>query len=234
LNEQIKILVELQKIDSEIYALKKELAAYPELQKKLEADFEKKKSRLKTSEEQLKSLQLKQKEKEGDLQGKEEKIRKLQAQLYQLKSNKEYAAMELEIKGGKADTSLLEEEILGLLDAVDQARGAVTGEKEALAAEEKKMKGELAALNQKAETFRVSLSVAETKRKAFTPNLEPKLSAQYERVLKTRDGLAIVPVKNNSCGGCHIGLPPQFVNEVQLQEKLMTCESCARILYWPS
>src|SRR3990167_9254203 len=119
IHEQIKILVELQKIDSEIYRLKKELESHPLLKQKIEADFEKKKSRMKAAEEELKSAQLKQKEKDGDLQSKEEKIKKLQAQLYQLKSNKEYTAMEMEIKGLKADNSVLEEEILKLLDVVD-------------------------------------------------------------------------------------------------------------------
>ncbi|MBI3315774.1 MAG: hypothetical protein HYZ87_02205 [Candidatus Omnitrophica bacterium] len=234
MNEQIKILLELQKIDAEIYRDKKELAKVPELQKKLEADFEKKKSRLRSAEEQSKALQLKQKQKEGDLQTKEEKIKKLQGQLYQLKSNKEYTAMDLEIKGLKADDSLLEEEILRLLDEADQAKTAFTKEKDLLAAEEKKMKNDLAALDQEAEGIRARLAEAEEKRKAFTPNLDPKLITQYERVLKTRDGLAVVPVKNNSCGGCHLGLPPQVVHEVRLQEKLMTCEDCARILYWPA
>ena len=83
IHEQIKILVELQKIDSQIYRLKKELESQPAIKQKIETDFEKKKSHLKAAEDELKSAQLKQKEKEGDLQSKEEKIKKLQAQLYQ-------------------------------------------------------------------------------------------------------------------------------------------------------
>ncbi len=232
IQEQIKILVELQKIDSEIYHLKKELETHPLLKQKVEADFEKKKSRLKTAEEELKAAQLKQKQKEVDLQAQEEKIKKLQSQLYQLKTNKEYSAMDMEIKGLKADNSVLEEDILKLLDAVDQAKIKCTQEKEALASEEKKSKEELARVAQRATEIQSDLAAHEEKRKSYVPNVDTKLVAQYEKILKGREGLALVPVRNNSCSGCHLELPPQVVNEIQMQDKLIVCESCARILYW--
>ena len=233
ISEQIKILIELQKIDSEIYHLKKELKAHPALTQKIESDYEKKKVHLKVAEDELKSTQLRQKQKEGDLASKEEKIKKLQSQLYQLKTNKEYSSMDLEIKGLKADASVLEEEILNLLDVVDQAKSKCGKEKELLAVEEKKSKETLDKLSQRASEIQAEISIREEKRKAYTPNVEKKLISQYERILKGREGLALVPVRNNSCGGCHIELPPQIVNEIQLQEKMIICESCARILYWP-
>ncbi len=234
IQDQIRQLIELQKIDSEIYQLKKGLASGPVSQKKCEEVFEKKKTGLKASEDQLKALQLKQREKEGELQGKEEKIKKLQAQLYQLKSNKEYSAMELEIKGLKADLSLLEEDILRLLDSLDQAKSKCLQEKELLAGEEKRFKQEVEAIQKEISDIHAALAGWEEKRKAFTLNLEPKLIAQYEKVLKSREGLALVPVRQNSCTGCHIELPPQAVNLVMMQEEIVVCESCSRILYWPS
>ena len=232
INEQIKVLVELQKIDSEIYHLKKELESHPVLKQKIEVDFEKKKTRLKTAEDELKAVQLRQKQKEGDLQAKEEKIKKLQAQLYQLKTNKEYSTMDMEIKGLKADNSVLEEEILKLLDVVDQTKTKCVKEKELLAVEEKKLKEELGRLSQRTSEIQAQLLTREEKRKAYTPNVSAKLITQYEKLLKGREGLALVPVKNNACGGCHMELPPQVVNEIQIQDKLIVCESCARILYW--
>lgn len=232
IHEQIKILVELQKIDADIYRSKKELESQPALKQKMETDFDKKKAGLKAAEEELKTAQLKQKEKEGDLQSKEEKIKKLQAQLYQLKSNKEYTAMEMEIKGLKADNSVLEEEILKLLDVVDLVRAKVAKEKEHLTGEERQMKEELTKLSQQALRINSEIASQEEKRKAFPPNVEAKLISQYERILKGREGLALVPVRNNSCGGCHMELPPQRVNEIQIADKLIVCESCARILYW--
>ncbi len=233
-NEQIKILAELQKIDGEIYQLKKELSAHPALQRKIDAEFEKKKVGIKAAEEEFKKFQMKQKEKEVDLLSKEEKIKKLQAQLYQLKSNREYAAMDLEIKGLKADKSVLEEEILKCLDTSDQVKSKFEKEKEFLASEEKKAKTEIEALKRKTEEIGAAIQAHEEKRKEHLPSIDPKLILQYERILAKREGLALVPVRNNSCGGCHLELPPQAVHEIRLQDKLIMCESCARILYWPS
>lgn len=233
-SEQVKILVELQKIDSQIYHLKKELSQHPDEQKKLDTEFEKKKLHLKSAEEALKSLLLKQKQKESDLAVREDKISKLQSQLYQLKTNKEYTAMEMEIKGMKADKSVLEEDVLRLLDAMDEAKASVAREKEALTGEEKIYKDHGEALKKSSAELESAVREHEEKRKHFVPNLEPKLLAQYEKILKGREGLALVPVLNNSCGGCHLGLPPQVVNETQRFEKWILCESCARILYWPS
>ena len=231
-SEQIKILAELQTIDSDIYSLKKELETHPEIKKEADRNFDSKKTVLKAAEEELKNIQVRQKNLEMDLGSKEEKVKKLQGQLYSLKSNKEYQAMELEIKGLKADDSLLEEEILKTFDAVEAAKAKVQKEKEFLLTEEKKYKAQLEVLNQRATEIQSAIQVFEEKRKVFVPNIDPKILPQYERLLKSREGLAIAPIRNNSCGGCNIGLPPQVVNEARMQEKFLTCESCARMLYW--
>jgi hypothetical protein len=47
-----------------------------------------------------------------------------------------------------------------------------------------------------------------------------------------RDGLALVPLVSDACGGCHRRLPPQVINQVYLKADLVTCESCNRILYF--
>ena len=232
ISEQIKILAELQNIDSEIYALKKELESHTELQKNADQDFEKKKASLKLAEDAQRTFQLKQKEMEVDLGSKEEKIKKLQAQLYSLKTNKEYQAMEFEIKALKADKSLLEEEILKFFDSIDAAKIRTQKEKELLSGEEKKHKEALDVLKKRASEIQADLQAHEEKRKVFLPSIDAKVLPQYERLLKSREGLAIAPIRNNSCGGCNIGLPPQVVNEARMQEKFLTCESCARMLYW--
>ena len=141
--------------------------------------------------------------------------------------------MEIEIKGLKADKSLLEEDILRQLDVVEEAKAGVSKEREKLAADETQLKAEQEALKKKAAEIQAALAALEERRKGYTPNVEAKILGQYDRLLKKREGLALVPVKNDSCGGCHLELPPQAVNEIQMQERVIVCESCARILYYP-
>jgi uncharacterized protein len=232
--DQIKFLVELQKVDSEIYHLRKELATHPDAVKQLETGFEAKKAGLKTVEVELKALQVRQKDQENDLLAKEEKIKKLQAQLYQLKTNKEYSAMELEIKGLKADKSVLEEEIIRLLDTVDQGRERLAKEKERLSGDEKVFREAVDAVRRRGAEIEARLKALDGERKAHAPDVEKRYLTQYEKLLKGCEGLAIVPVQSDACGGCHMELPPQVVNEIRGLEKWITCEQCARILYWVS
>ena len=53
----------------------------------------------------------------------------------------------------------------------------------------------------------------------------------YERIVKSKDGLAVVSVANEACQGCFRVLPPQVINEINMMEGLIVCESCARMLY---
>jgi len=71
----------------------------------------------------------------------------------------------------------------------------------------------------------------EQERQGVVPAVPPPTLTLYERVLTLREGLAMAPLVNESCGGCHRRLPPQVVNEVYLKAKLVTCEHCNRILY---
>ena len=50
---------------------------------------------------------------------------------------------------------------------------------------------------------------------------------------RSRAGLAFVAIVGESCGGCHRVEPPQVINEAQKKDKIITCEFCARLLYWP-
>ena len=67
----------------------------------------------------MKALQLQMKQKEGELQTREDQIKKLNTQLMQLKTNREYTAMQHEIDTLKADNSLMEEAIIAVLDGID-------------------------------------------------------------------------------------------------------------------
>ena len=117
--DQIRKLVELQKIDEEIYRHKKELEEKPAQLAVLQQQFEAKKAGLKKLEEKSKTLLVERKFFEVDLQSKEDAISKANAQLSLLKTNKEYTAKMSEIENLKADKSQVEEKILLSYDEVD-------------------------------------------------------------------------------------------------------------------
>ncbi len=69
------------------------------------------------------------------------------------------------------------------------------------------------------------------KRKQVFPDVDKGILSRYERILENKEGLAIVPLKDRSCGGCFMSIPDQVVNEIKMYEQLIFCEMCARILY---
>jgi predicted nucleic acid-binding Zn-ribbon protein len=231
LKSQIGSLVRLQTIDSEIYALRAEKEAKPQEIKVMEEAFEAKKQNLAALEKAFLDLQKKRKEKELDLASKEEGAKKLQTQLYALKTNKEYQAMLQQIQDSKADTSVIEDKILELFDQADKAKGEIDKENARLKEEEKVFLEQKKKVEERVKEIEGRLAQLESQRKQVIPDLEAKILAQYERILTNRDGLAIVSVKDNTCGGCNMFVPPQVINLIKMYERIITCEVCNRILY---
>ena len=232
MEEQIRMLIELQGLDSEIFEKKNILEVVPERIKALDEGFEQKSQNLKSLEEESKKLQVERKQKEGELEIKEQSIKKYQTQLFQIKTNKEYASLEKEIAGIKADNSLLEEAIIGLLDKVDEIRKKVVKEKEALEVEKKKIAEEKKKIEEEKKEASNELGSLNEKRKGFTQKIDRDTLSKYERILHNRGGLAMVPIIGDACGGCNMNLPPQVINEARLKKDLTLCGNCARILYF--
>jgi predicted nucleic acid-binding Zn-ribbon protein len=231
LKSQLGNLVRLQTIDSEIYLLKAEKENKPVKIKELEVAFEAKKQSMAALEKESLDLQKAKKEKELELASKEEANKKLQGQLYTLKTNKEYQAMLQQIRDALADASLIEDKILEILDKMDALKVKVEQEKQHLKQEEQVFLAEKKKMEDRIKEIDGRLAQLEGQRKQAAPEIEPKILSQYDRILNSRDGLAIVMVKDNSCCGCNMFVPPQVINLIKMYERIITCEVCNRMLY---
>ena len=231
LKDQILKLKQLQVLDKEIYVLLDEKEKLPkELQEK-ESEFEEKKKSLLSIEEKHKELLKQKKDKELQLGTKEEEIKKMQSQLYSLKTNKEYSAMLQQIEGAKADRSTLEDGILVILEDIDKAKEEETKEKEKLAKEETVFNTEKKKVEDRIKEIEQRVVQLEAQRKNSSEGIDAKILAQYERILKNREGMALAPVANLSCQGCFMNVSHQVVNEIKMYDKIVTCGACQRILY---
>lgn len=231
LKSQIISLVKLQTVDSEIYALQAEKVRRPLEIKNLEALFEEKKQKLADLEKVSLDLQKQRKERELDLASKDDGLKKLQTQLYSLKTNKEYQAMLQQINDAKTDASVIEDKILQLFDQADKAKSDIDKEKQRLKEEEGVFFQEKNKIETRIKEIDDRLAQLQAQRQQVMPEIDPKIIAQYDRILANRDGLAIVSVKDNSCQGCNMFVPPQVINLIKMYERIITCEVCNRILY---
>jgi uncharacterized protein len=229
--KQVDLLFKLQGIDTQIYSLRAEQDEKPVEIAQLKDSLESKKAGIKDAEEKLKSLQLKHKEKEIALGSKEGEIKKLEGQLYQIKTNKEYTAMINEIESRKADNSLLEEEIINIIDSIDHAKLFLEKEKEKFNRESDKANAQIGEIEKQIIGIKSEISGLDKKRQELIPSIESKLLKEYERVLTGRNGQALAEVANNACGGCYMQLPAQVINEIRMKHNIIRCENCQRILY---
>jgi predicted nucleic acid-binding Zn-ribbon protein len=227
----LKKLVELQKVDKEIYTLAKELEEHPGQLARLQEQFETKQLYLKKLEENLKALQVSRNVLEVELQAKEDAIAKANSQLSQIKTNKEYAAKLSEIENIKSDKSIIEEKILRFYDETDAVKASVVQEKKVLAQEEQ------AYVNKKQEIENVMKGIADRvkvlqgQRTQRSPDVDRATLSRYDRIVAHKVGLAIVPVIGSVCQGCFMNVPAQVINEIKSHKEFIYCEICSRILY---
>ena len=231
IKDQLAKLVCLQTIYSKLYRTQDEIQAMPGEIGKLTMAFEEKKKNMADLENKQKDLLKKRKDKELELSVKEENIKKYQTQLYSIKTNKEYQAMMKEIGSLKADSSVFEEDILKLMVEQDALNDQINSEKVRLQEEEKLFNQQKLKIEEQSRQFQEEVKTLNFKRSQIVPEIDKKTLSAYERILKVKEGLALVPVGNNICQGCSMTVTHQVVNEIKMFDRLVTCEMCARILY---
>ncbi len=234
LKDEIKKLINLQEIDREIYQLSfQKENNIPAKINQLKESADQKQKEFTAFKERVNKLELDKKKQEGELADKEDKLKKARAQLYQLKSNKEYQAKLKEIGSIEADISSAEEGVIKILDSAEQEKGKIEKEKEKVNSEVNKIKEEVSGLEKKAKEIDQKVKDLESKRQVFAKDVGREILNRYQNLLKKRNGLAIVPVKHNNCGACHMAVTHQKVNDIKMYDRLILCESCVRILYIP-
>lgn len=234
LKEEVKSLADLQEIDKETYQLllRKNTEIPAEIED-LKNQINQKENDFALFKERINKLELEKKNKEGELTQKEEALKKAKAQLYQLKSNKEYQIKLNEIASIEADIACAEEEVLKKMEVIDQEQGRVETEKDAVQKQVDKLKQRIDELKKQSSQIEQKAETLKNKRRNYTECIDKKILSQYESLLEKRNGLAIVPVISSNCGACHMTVTHQKINEIKMYDKLALCESCVRILYIP-
>ncbi|HLD69916.1 MAG TPA: C4-type zinc ribbon domain-containing protein [Candidatus Omnitrophota bacterium] len=228
----IDLLKKIQVFDRESYLNQEALNNFPAQIAAVKQEFEKEKNRLMDLENALKKAQLNLKEKEGQLATKEANVKKLDGQLGQVKTNKEYSALQQEIASLKADNSILEEQIIKLMDEVEAANHEVKTERERLKQVEKEYLAKENQIAQDGKAFEQSIQNLKKQRDEIIGQIPEDIRSLYDLVIQKKQGIALARINGENCGACQIKLRPQILNQVLLAEELIVCENCSRILYF--
>ena len=229
--EQVKKLVQLQAIDSEIFDHTSQLDSFPIRLKEMDDSLEAKKGGMEAADAALKQIQVLKNEKEMEMQVKEEKIAKHESDLYQIKNNKEYQALQHEIDSIKADVSMVEEEIINLFDEIEKAKLKCEEEKKIFEQETQSVDKEKQVIKGEEAELAARISELTSKRDECASGIGSDVLSKYQRILEKRGRIALAMVKDQFCGACNMQLRPQVTNDAKLQKNLVFCENCGRMLY---
>jgi hypothetical protein len=232
LKAQLELLWELQKIDLELRGIKEEKDRYPKEMKKLDERQKIEKERVQKEKEKIESLEKTRRQKEGHLNLEQEKIKKAEGKMSEVKTNKEYQAMLSEIDTIKEANSRIEEEILQIMDEIDELKKDLSKREKEVGITLEKIETERRRLEEQV-AYDDKIWNEQTERKeALSKQIESKLLKLYNTLKEKRHGVGVVNVKNETCQGCFVHVPPQMFIEVQKSNALIRCPNCNRILYW--
>jgi predicted nucleic acid-binding Zn-ribbon protein len=230
---ELQTLIELQEYDSRIAKLDAEAARLPKQIEALQQALrdagravEMLKTRFDTGRKDLRT-------KEKDLEVAAAKRTKAEGRLWEVKTNKEYSAVLLEIEEIKQEKAKTEEEILGLMETQERLTADVREAEGRLKAREEQAREDEAKVRKKLADVEAELAGLRAERQSRAKNLPPALLSSYERISKARGGVAVAAVTSAQvCGACRVTIRPQAMQELRTTGDLMPCESCGRYLYW--
>jgi predicted nucleic acid-binding Zn-ribbon protein len=231
LNEQLRLLRELQDVDLELKAIEADKERYPIEIRNLDEKLASEKEMLKERREKNELLEKERRQKEGDLELEQERMKRAQSKLYEVKTNKEYQALLTEIETLKEISSQREIEILEIMDEIDDVKKEYAKMEKELLEMEKKIGAEKKNLEENLGKVDGLLASKKRKRTMVAKKLRPELMTFYQ-TLREKRRTAVVPARFGACQGCNMKIPPQMFNEVQKNEAIIVCPSCNRILYW--
>jgi uncharacterized protein len=168
---------------------------------------------------------------EKDLAVVQARLSKYKDQLMEVKTNREYVAMQHEIAAAQSEVGALEDRLLELMVTSDELSATIKAAEMHLVEETRKADEERRART--AETARLEDEVRALTRE--TEAVEREVSAQaialYRRVAERRRGSVMAAVRDGHCSACNVRLRPSRLQEVLRGDELIQCDSCSRILY---
>jgi predicted nucleic acid-binding Zn-ribbon protein len=231
LNDQIQLLVRLQKIAFSIFELEKQRKAGPQRLQHLEDQFQRTVEDIGAARLRFETLETERRELERQIEELEAKLEKYHQQLMSVTNAREYSAALNEIDAAKTARERAEEGILvrkieeeELADAVTEADSRIADARASTDAEKERILTELSEVDGKLQ----SLAAEKTEVESV---LDDELVLQFRRVFDARGGVAMARIDSAACSACHLRLRPQVINEVRKGDKLVPCDSCRRFLY---
>jgi len=234
MHPSIKHLIELQAIDLRLDELRGLVASFPKRLTEIDARVEAARKQLAAAKEALTGSLKDRKKYEMDVEQWKERVHKYKDQLYEVKTNEAYKALQSEIQTVETEIAKAEDRLLERMVAGEEYERQVKAAERALKeveaaahADRQKLEGEQAAAQKEHDQDT-------GERQRAVANIPEDLLDHYQRIARKHNGVALAEVRDETCTLCRVRVRPHVYQELRREssQEIFHCESCTRILYY--
>jgi len=227
----IQALLVLQDRDRRLRALGEDLERVPRDETKAKGRLADDETAVRKAKDELNANEIEIKKVELEIGTRRTTIQRLKTQQFETRKNDEFTALGNEIVRYEKDVDGLETKELELMEKADGLRATLTRADQSLAKTKGLVDEDLTTLADRKKRITAEIAEVKAEREALAATAPESLMPLYERLLKTKNGLAVVPLSGGKCTGCHIKVVASTLVKVNSGTEGVQCESCGRLLY---
>lgn len=219
------ILSKKYEVQDEIREIPKTLGTKMELLNRGKKNYLEKNERLASVKDDIKSLKIR-------LDDAERERENYEKQMDLITTQREYEALDKEIKDATEKEKQLRKTILHKENVMGELIAQIEEHEDLMKLQEEEVKVEQEKMESILQEKEEELKLLKEQEDKLIPGIDEEVLFKFERIIKSKSGVGIVPIHDTVCTGCHMSLPAQFVNDVRKGKDFMFCPYCSRILYF--
>ena len=232
--ERLKTLFQLQTTLSGIDEKRALRGELPLEVQDLEDEIEGLSTRVEKIQNEIKEYEQAVTQKKGEIETAKASVERYKQQLNDVKNNREYDTLSKEIEFQSLEIELCNKKIKEASFKIEEKKAELAQNQEVIEDRQQALEVKKGELEEIMEETRAEEDKLKVKVKELEAKIEPRLLTSFKRIRKNaRNGLGIVYVQRDACGGCFNKIPPQRQLDIKMHKKIIVCEYCGRILIDP-
>ena len=229
---QIELLVQLQQVDQVLRANTQAVDSGAGRVAEVEEAYRAKAAATTEARTIGTSLSVRQRDLEGRLSSAEEKMKDRRMRITRIRNDKELGLVKREIDILKEEITGIEAELQQVYEQAEAATSGLAGLEGELKALAEAREAEAVVLKDTIARLGADIERDRARRQKLIESVDEVLRGRYEMTFSRRGGLAVVAVRDGTCQGCRMRVPPQLYNQIQRNDQVILCPSCQRMLHW--
>jgi predicted nucleic acid-binding Zn-ribbon protein len=234
---QIALLAALQEIDQRLQHKEHDLTELRQQVNALISEITAKEREAEERQQRISELETRHRAVETQLKEEEAKIKEKRVRLNRIRNERELMALRREVDLMKETNGKLEDEVLALIEQIETEKSLLLRVRTQIEELRGTIEQETAQVEVRVATLEKEVQHERTEREQIARSLDANLCARYERIFSRRGGVAVVEIRDGTCQGCHMRIPPHMCNQIQSNQlqsngTIFQCPHCGRILFW--